>query len=104
MKFFSEITNKFYDTHEACIAAEAEHEAAEEAKAAEEKRKIEEKEARKAAVDEAFAAMEEAKVRYYDLLNAYCADYGFYERKYVNTNTTNTTNASLMDHFLKIIY
>lgn len=80
MKFFSEITNKFYDTPEACIAAEVEYQSAEKAKAAEEKRKIEEKAAGKAAVDEAFAALEEAKVHYYDLLDAYCADYGAYER------------------------
>ena len=83
MKFFSELTNKFYDTPEACIAADAEFTVAEEAKAAEERRKIEEKEVRKAAVDEVFAAMEEAKIRYYELLNDYCADYGSYE----NTRT-----------------
>lgn len=90
MKFFSELTNKFYDTHEACIIAEAEYSAAEEAKAAEEKRKIEEKEARKAAVDKAFAAMEEAKVHYYELLNDYCADYGSYENTRAICNNTNS--------------
>lgn len=90
MKFFSEITNKFYDTPEACFAAEAEHQVAEEAQAAAEKRKIEEKAARKAAVDEAFAALEEAKIRYYELLNDYCADYGFYE----NTHTIYSNIAS----------
>lgn len=99
MKFFSEITNKFYDVLEACVAAEAEYAAANEAKAAAEKRKIEEKAARKAAVDEAFAALEEAEVHYYDLLDAYCVDYGAYERMIEPSEAA----AHLADLFLKVL-
>ena len=102
MKFFSEITNTFYDTPEACIAAEAEHKAAEEAKSAEKKRKIEEQEARKAAVDEAFAELEEAKVHYYDLLNVYCADYGFYENK--PTICRNTVYNQTLDDLIRKLF
>ena len=102
MKFFSELTNRFYNTSEDCVRAEAEHTAAEEAKAAEEKRKIEEKEARKSAVDEAFTAMEEAKSHYYDLLNDYCADYGFYE----NTHTIyrNAIRDETLDNFVRKLF
>ena len=87
MKILSEKTNKYYDTVDECIAAEAEYDAA---VLAEQKKKEELAANRKARADEVEAdyknleevkkaaakAVEDAKKEYSDKLAAFCKDYG----------------------------
>lgn len=76
MKFFSEVTNKFYPSPEECERAEKEHEekiakAKREAEALAQTRKERAKE-----VEEAYRLVIEASNRYYELRNAFIKDYG----------------------------
>jgi len=76
MKYFSEKTNKTYDTEEDCRFAEAEYDKA----IAEEKIKKErlstERKARASEVEEAYKAVLEASKLYREKLNAFVKDYG----------------------------
>jgi len=76
MKYFSEKTNKTYDTEKDCLFAEAEYDKA----IAEEKIKKErlstERKARASEVEEAYKAVLEASKHYREKLNAFVKDYG----------------------------
>lgn len=76
MKILSEKTNKYYDTVDECIAAEAEYDAAIKA---EEERQIKlaaNRKERARDVEEAYQAAIEAQKVYKEKLNAFCKDYG----------------------------
>jgi len=78
MKYFSEITNKVYDTPEALQTAElAVKEAEEKEKVKKEKAAAERKE-RAAAVDAARKEMVAAQKKYKDALEDFCNRYGSY--------------------------
>lgn len=66
-KYYSEHTKKYYDTKEACLAAEKEFE---EKKTAE----LKKKEAREKRAKE----VEEAYKKYVELVEAFIKDYGYY--------------------------
>lgn len=76
MKYFSEKTNKTYDTEKDCLNAEIEFDNA----AAKERMKKEklagERKARANEVEEAYKAVLEASKKYREKLNAFVKDYG----------------------------
>lgn len=78
MKYFSDITRKFYETEQDCINAEVEVQKAQEAAQAERQKKIE---TRKQRADEVEAARHyylEARKTYNEVLTQFCRDYGAY--------------------------
>jgi phage I-like protein len=76
MKYYSEELKKFYDSAEECSDAEKKFE--EEMFAAETKRKAlaEKRSARAEEVEQAYAALSDARKTYYDKLNEFVKDYG----------------------------
>ena len=85
MKFYSELTNKVYDTEKACMKAEQEYKQAQAAKmrAEEEKRLAEKKKQEKRAedakrVETKREAMTKAQREYREELEKFCKEYGSY--------------------------
>lgn len=85
MKFYSELTNKVYDTEKACMKAEQEYRQAQAAKmrAEEEKRLAEKKKQEKRAEDAKRVevkreAMIKAQCEYREELEKFCKEYGSY--------------------------
>ena len=78
MKYYSELTKRFYDSEEACINDE--RKMREEIEAAEnEKRKAEEtRRQRTAEVDKARENYINARKQYNEVLSKFCEDYGSY--------------------------
>ena len=95
MRYYSEITKNFYDTEKACLEAEFKvkekqnrekilrEKAEREAKEKQEKLAAERK-ARAAEVEEARKAMDVARSKYAELLQAFCKDYGSYHTSLTN--------------------
>lgn len=75
MKYYSEITKKFYDKAEECKSAEDKAIRAENTKAAERKEAAEK-------VDAAYKAYQKAAAAYHDELKNFCSKYGTYHRTY----------------------
>lgn len=109
MKYYSTVTNKFYDTENECCVAEAKEqerlsrEKAEKEKALAEKKAKEEKvaaerKARAAEVEEARKAMTAAQRKYRDLIEAFTKDYGSYHYTSSSVNEIPTL-FSLFDWF-----
>lgn len=96
MKYLSEKTNKTYDTEEACLQAEKEHDE----KLALEKAKKEElvatRKARATEVEEAYKGVLDAYKVYRDKLNAFVKDYGSFHMTF-KTGDCNPFN--LFDKF-----
>ena len=78
MKFYSEKTQKLYDTKEELEAAETERERANAEKIAKENKRFAEQDMRKQEVDDAVAHFVEARDKARKLLNSYIDDYGIY--------------------------
>lgn len=94
MKFYSELTNKVYDTEKACMKAEQEYKQAQAAKkrAEEEKRLAEKKKQEERAedakhVEAARLAMVDAQKAYKEELEKFCSKYGSYH--YTTTSFDN---------------
>ena len=78
MKFYSELTKKVYDTHEAVEAAEQEIKEREAAK-----QKLAEKRADRAKeVEDAYKAIITAQKHYQELVNQFIKDYGSFHMTY----------------------
>lgn len=73
MKFYSEVTKKFYDTEKACKEAEDKMLLSESLKNAERKEMAEK-------VNASYEAYKKAAKIYHDNLKAFCAKYGAYHR------------------------
>ena len=78
MKFYSEVTRKFYETEEACLMAEEEAKKAEAAAEAEQRRAAEERKARAEEVEKKRDAYLEARQAYNEAVANFCKDYGAY--------------------------
>lgn len=78
MKYYSEITKKFYEFESACLDAEAEAMKAREAAEAEKRQKTEERKRRADEVEAARQDYLEARKIYNELLTKFCRDYGAY--------------------------
>lgn len=85
MKFYSDITKKFYDTVEDC--KEAENKAVEAQKKAEAEKKTKEdaRATRAKEVEAAYKAAVEAEQKYVELRNAFINDYHSYHMTYSTT-------------------
>ena len=83
MKIISELTNKEYSTVEECLKDEELYKAKEEEKRKAEKLRLEEKEARKAHLNELRTAADDAINNYQKALTEYNKKYGeFYDRAF----------------------
>ena len=78
MRYYSDVTQQFYETEKACLKAEQAHTAAARKKEEEERRKSEERKARAQEVENARQALDEARRKYDKLLADFCKDYGSY--------------------------
>ncbi len=76
MKYFSEKTNKTYDTEKACLDAEMEFDEAAAKERMKKEKLAEERKARANEVEEAYKAVLEASKLYREKLNAFVKDYG----------------------------
>ena len=100
MKYYSDVTNSLYDSEKACLEAELKvkekenrekilrERAAREAKEKQEKLAAERK-ARAAEVEEARKAMDIARSKYAEVLQAFCKDYGSYHTTLTNEDAKN---------------
>lgn len=84
MKYYSEVTHKFYDDAKSCSQAEKEFTEEQERKAAEAKKKADERKARAKEIEDAHAASVAAKKHEVDLINDFIKDYGSYHCTYSN--------------------
>ena len=91
MKFYSEVTNKLYDSEKALIAAEAEVKRLEEEKIAKERAKKEERSKRAKEVENALKAANKAQTEAIALLKAFTKDYGYFHMSY-STDDANKAN------------
>lgn len=98
MKYYSELTNKVFDTQEACEKAEAEHLAKQ--KAAEEKQLAlkNEREARSKAVVDAFKKARDAESEAQKLLKEFVKDYGSFHMSY-NGKSSFPSMFDILDNF-----
>ncbi len=82
MKYYSDLTQKFYESEQECKAAEdkalAAQKKAEEAAA----KKSQERKARAEEIDASFNRMKAAQEEYRKLLYAFVKDYGSYHKSY----------------------
>ena len=78
MKYFSNITKRFYETEQDCIDAEVEVQKAQEAVQAERQKKIETRKQRADEVEAARRDYLEARKTYNEVLTKFCRDYGAY--------------------------
>ena len=79
MKYYSEVTKKFYDNSNDCLAAERELLAKQEKEEYEKKRQAAERKAAADKVEAARKAMNEAQSAYKKELEAFCKKYGSYQ-------------------------
>lgn len=106
MRYFSDLTNQFYDTEESCIAAEAKYHLELKAKEEEKLRVEKEKAALAAAIE---AAKKEyldfnnetvkARKKYESLISDYCKEYGTYR----SVTTRPCTYSSLSDYIRELM-
>ena len=78
MRYYSDVTQEFYETEKACLKAEQDHTVAARKKEEEERKKSEERKARAQEVEDARKALNETRKKYDKLLADFCKDYGSY--------------------------
>lgn len=78
MRYYSDVTQEFYETEKACLKAEQAHTAAARKKEEEERKKSEERKTRAREVEDARKSLDEARKKYDKLLADFCKDYGSY--------------------------
>ena len=78
MKYYSDLTKKFYETEKACTEAEAEHQKKLDEQAAKEKQLQDERAARAKEVESAYYEAVEATKKYQSLLDKFIKDYQSY--------------------------
>lgn len=103
MKFYSELTKKFYDSADACNTAEKEFNAA---VAEKEKREKELKANRKARADEvsnAYKAVQAAEKNFHKLRDQFIKDYGSFHMTFTNTDEDEDVFSSFFDPFRFLI-
>lgn len=81
MRFYSDVTKKFYDSTNECLKAEKEFEEAEKKRLAEEQKKKDQREARMKEIEDLHNANMAAQKRENELLKAYLNDYGSFESR-----------------------
>ena len=76
MRYYSDVTRKFYEDPDACKEAEEAYKAEQEKKEAEALRKSNERKEAAKKVEDAYNALAAAKKAYNDELSAFCKKYG----------------------------
>lgn len=89
MRYYSELTRKFYDEPEACKEAEENFKAEQEKKEAEALRKSNERKEAAKKVEDAYNALTAAKKAYNEELSAFCKKYGSFHMTLSNDNVRN---------------
>ena len=101
MKFYSEKTNKCYDTEEECLSAEKNYEE----KLVVEKAKKEElaatRKTRAVEIENAYKTILEARRHYNELLDKFVKDYGSY---HMTIRTEDDNPFSLFDKYFKFFW
>lgn len=92
MKYFSDVTKRFYETEQACIDAEVEVQKAQEAAQAERQKKIETRKQRADEVEAARRKYLEARKTYNEVLTQFCRDYGAYHCSIKDNQKENITD------------
>ena len=105
MKIYSEITNKFYDTVEACEKAEKEIKAEKEKKEVEAKKLAVERKNAAEVVDDLFKTYMQARENFEDGLRNFCNKYGAYHKTVKADDIKDTSNllkslSELVDLFI----
>lgn len=78
MKYYSELTNKIYDSEKECKAAEEKKRKSDEEETLRKKKEAEQRKTRAAAVEEKRVAYSKAKEAYINELDSFIKDYGSY--------------------------
>lgn len=86
MKYYSDVTKKFYDNANDCLTAERELIAKQEKEEYEKKRQAAERKAAADKVEAARKAMNEAQSNYKKEMEAFCKKYGTYHYSSKNVN------------------
>lgn len=92
MKYFSDITKRFYETEQDCIDAEVEVQKAQEAAQIERQKKIETRKQRADEVETARNNYLEARKAYNEVLMQFCRDYGAYHCSIKNNQKENISD------------
>lgn len=84
MKYYSEILQKAFDTEDACLKAEKDHEEKVAAQKAAAENLAKARKARAKEVEDALHALQEAKDNYLKVLKDFCKDYGAFHYSWTN--------------------
>ena len=103
MKYFSDVTNKVYETVEALQEAEKSVLEERQAKELAAQKKKEEREVRAKEVDAAIKAAVDAQKIATDKLNAFCKDYGTFHTTVANANAL-LGNVNPFDNFFRTFW
>ena len=103
MKYFSDVTNKVYETVEQLETAEKQLIEQKKAKELAETKKKEEREARAKEVDAAIKAAVAAQKEATTKLNAFCKDYGVFHTSVENANAL-LGNVNPFDNFFRTFW
>lgn len=99
MKYYSDLTKKFYETSNECVEAEEVFLEAQAREKEEKERKASERKDRAEKVEKARKKMVKAQQEYRDELNAFCRDYGHYHYSSTSADDIPTLFTSLFDIF-----
>lgn len=103
MKYYSDITKKFYDTVKECEKAETDYKASKEKEKAAKEKKAAERKKRASEVEDAYFAMIEAQNVYNKLKNEFIKDYGYYHVSYSNCSEKDSyPYTSFLEELLKL--
>lgn len=97
MKFYSELTKKFYDTADDCAKADEIFQKQLDEAEAKKKELAEQKAARAKEVTDAFKAMREAQKKYDELRNCFVRDFGYFHMSF--SDPDQTTPRSIFEDF-----
>ena len=109
MKFYSEVTNKLYNSEKDLAKAEAEVKKAEAEKVAQEKAKKAERATRAKEVEKALKEANEAQAKAIQLLKDFTKDYGYFHTSYTIDDATKEVDkvkktSANMDDFFDVLF
>lgn len=103
MRYYSDITKKFYDTQDECVKAEAEAKQKADKEKYEKEKAVAERKARAQEVEDARKAMVAAQSKYRELLEAFIKTYGSYHLS-LNDKDAEAVKHSLFDIFNPLLF
>lgn len=103
MKYYSDVTQRFYDNAEACVKAEKDAIAAQEKEKKEKERLANERKTRAAEVEDARKAMVAAQKKYQEVLEAFIKQFGSYHLS-LDGEDAKAASHTLFDLFNPILF